>query len=136
MYRSAPFVPKGFFGLISNVQNASYIFLITQEVLFNQLPTLIVIHIGGKECREKPFVITMMLLNALRHAIGIFPARCQPLKFFRIINANKYFCFFSASDFIGCQPKQFHKTQRLQHSSESHIGKMDVTVPVSCVFSM
>ena len=136
MYRSAPFVPKGFFGLISNVQNASYIFLITQEVLFNQLPTLIVIHIGGKECREKPFVITMMLLNALQHAIGIFPARCQPLKFFRIINANKYFCFFSASDFIGCQPKQFHKTQRLQHSSESHIGKMDVTVPVSCVFSM
>ena len=26
--------------------------------------------------------------------------------------------------------------ERLQHSSESHTGKTDVTAPVSCVFSM
>ena len=54
----------------------------------------------------------MMFLNALQHTIGIFAACCQPLKFFRIVNTNKYFCFFSTSDFIGCQPKQFHKTQQ------------------------
>lgn len=75
-------------------------FLIPQKILRNEFPSLTILHISSKKCRKHLFILSMMLLDTLQHAIGVSPILRQILELFRIVDSDKYLRFFTTSNFI------------------------------------